>query len=101
MDYKLKPEGKNDMAQPHIFEGMWEEIIMRNAAQLAGRKVRVYIEIEDEKGTSAFPPNEKALVALRQIAKMQEGMRETDGLQTDRILRDGRAGGMYGDDTAE
>lgn len=36
-------------------------------------------------------PNEKALATLRDIAKLKEGMPETDGSQTDQMLRDGRA----------
>ena|ERR1051326_986792 len=36
------------MAQGQILEGTWEEILAQNAAQLAGRKVKVYIEPEDE-----------------------------------------------------
>ena len=47
-----------------------------------------------------FPPNEKALAALRQIKQMQQGMRHTDGSQTDRLIREGREGAMYGDDTS-
>jgi hypothetical protein len=91
--------GGKKMTQPQVLEGTWEEILTRNGAQLAGRKVKVYIEAEDEK--PAFPPNEKALAVLRQIAEMQEGMRETDGSQTDRFIREGRDGGMYCDDTTE
>ncbi len=40
--------------------------------------------------------NEEALATLRDIAKLKEGMPETDGTQTDRMLRAGRAGAMYG-----
>ena len=39
-------------------------------------------------------PNEKALATLRDIAKLKEGMPETDGSQTDQMLREGRAGAM-------
>ena len=84
------------MTQPQVLEGTWEEILTRNAAQLAGRKIRVYIEPE-EADSPAFPPNEKALAALRQIARMQLGMRDTDGSQTERIIQEGRDGGMYHD----
>ena len=76
------------MTQPQVLEGTWEEILTRNAAQLAGRKIRVYIEPE-EADSPAFPPNEKALAALRQIARMQLGMRDTDGSQTERIIQEG------------
>lgn len=45
---------------------------------------------------SAAPiPNEKALATLRDIAKLKEGMPETDGSQMDQMLRDGRAGTMF------
>ena len=46
-------------------------------------------------------PNEKALNALREIAKRQEGRRHTDGSQTERIMREGRSGAMYGSDSVE
>jgi len=42
-------------------------------------------------------PNEKALATLRDVAKLKEGMPETDGSQTDQMIRAGRAGAMYGD----
>lgn len=40
-------------------------------------------------------PNEQALATLRDIAKLKEGMPETDGSQTDQMLREGRAGAIY------
>lgn len=46
-------------------------------------------------------PNEKALTALRRIAALQEGMRYTDGSQTNKIVREGRDGGMYSDGCAK
>ena len=97
---ETQPEGKN-MTQPQVLEGTWEEILARNAAQLAGRKVKIYVEADEDMDTPAFPPNEKALAALRQIARMQEGMRHTDGSQTERIIREGRDRGMYRDDAIE
>ena len=97
MSYMLQPEVKAMSLQ--VYEGTWEEILARNAAELVGRKVKIYVEAETESETPAFPPNVKALAALRQIAKMQEGMRHTDGSQTDRIIREGRDGDMYRDDT--
>ena len=33
---------------------------------------------------------------LRNLMNLQEGMKETDGSQTDRQLREARAGGLYG-----
>ena len=43
-------------------------------------------------------PSEKARAALHEIVKRQEGRRYTDGSQTEQIIREGRAGGMYDDD---
>ena len=43
----------------------------------------------------ASVPNEKALATLRDIAKLKEAMPETDGSQTEQMLREGRAGAMY------
>ena len=57
MSWMLQPEGKN-MAQPQVLEGTREEILTHNAAHLAGRKVKVYIEAEEDIDTPASPPNE-------------------------------------------
>ncbi len=85
------------MTPSQVLEGKWEDILARNSAQLAGRKVKVYIEPDDVQSvTSTFPPNEQTLAMLRDLVKLQEGMKETDGSQTDRLLREARAGGMYG-----
>ena len=51
--------------------------------------------------TTAIAPNELALTMLRDIAGMKENMKETDGSETDRLLRAARAGAMYGADHAE
>lgn len=85
------------MAQPQVLEGIWEEILSQNGALLAGRKVRVYIEpTEVNVDTPGFPPNEQALAMLRDLAKLQEGMQETSGKDTDQRLREARDGGMCG-----
>ena len=84
------------MAQPQVLEGTWEEILACNAAQLVGRKVKIYIEAEEDIDTPAFPPNEQALAMLRDIVKLQEGMKETSGEETNERLREARAGGLYG-----
>lgn len=94
--------GVRKMTQPQVLEGQWEEILSRNGAQLAGRRVRVYIEPDETDSASlVFPPNEQALAMLRDLVKLQEGMKETDGSQTDRLLREARAGGLYGLDPTE
>jgi hypothetical protein len=45
--------------------------------------------------TAGVRPNESALETLRILADMKKNMRETDGSQTDRMIREGRAGAMY------
>lgn len=82
------------MAQ-QIIEGTWEEILSRNGTLLRGKRVKVYIESEEEEESRVFLQNEKALSALEEVAKRQQGRRHTDGSQTERIIREGRAGGMY------
>ena len=84
------------MAQPQVLEGTWEEILTHNAAQLAGRKVKVYIEAEADIDTPAFPTNEQALAMLRDLVMFQVGMKETSGEETNERLREARAGGLYG-----
>ena len=90
------------MAQPQILEGRWEEILLRNSAQLAGRMVKVYVESDEiETEVPTFPPNEQALTMIRNLVKLQESMKETDGSQTERLLREARSGGMYGIEPTE
>lgn len=85
------------MTQLQVLEGQWEEILARNSDQLAGRWVKIYIEPDETAPVpSSFPPNEQALAMLRDLEKLQEGMKETDGSQTDRLLREARMGRMYG-----
>jgi len=67
----------------------------QNIEVVANDLFRHAVESVDQNGieqAAIFPPNEKALAALRQIARMQEGMRHTDGSQTDRFIREGREG---------
>lgn len=88
-------------------EGKLEAIATQNRQNIeivANNLFRQAVESVDQneiRETAVFPPNEKALAALRQIARMQEGMRHTDGSQTDRLIREGRAGGMYRDDATQ
>jgi len=44
----------------------------------------------------AVSPNEGMLAALREIAERQQGRRHSDGSETERLLREGRAGAMWG-----
>jgi hypothetical protein len=67
-------------------------------AQLLGIRPGENISITVERETeSQATPNESVLEALRIIAEMKKGLRETDGSDTDRILREGRSGAMHGE----
>jgi len=48
-----------------------------------------------EDGTS-FAPNRVALAILKQVRDRQQDRRETDGSRTQELIREARAGGMYG-----
>lgn len=60
-----------------------------------GQKLQIQID-QDAALPPQTGPNEKALGALREIARRQKGRRHTDGSQTDELLQSGRAGAMYG-----
>jgi hypothetical protein len=87
------------MAQPRVIEGTWDELAAHAEELRAYPKLTLIVPPVEE--TSQVAPNEKALAALREIARRQEGRRHTDGSQTERIIREGRAGAMYGDDPSE
>ena len=58
-----------------------------------GQEIAIDIEAMS---VETVKPNESALETLRILAEMKKDMRETDGTQTDRMIREARAGAMYG-----
>ena len=79
-----------------VLEGTWEEIT-RHAKNLVGRKVRLLI-LEDE----VLPkPNQKALDIIQKVQDKQKNMRFTAGEKAVDIVRRGRAGEMFNDDSNE
>ncbi|MGH9854193.1 MAG: hypothetical protein ACREBD_30485 [Blastocatellia bacterium] len=74
-----------------VLEGTWEEILT-HSDDLAGKHVRLTV-IEE---APAVQPNEAMLQAMQQVAQMQAGMRYTSGEDTQRLLREARAGRMFG-----
>ena len=80
-----------------VYEGTWEEVAA-HAEDFAGKHVR--LTVVDE--TPSKPePNYGMLEALRRAEEIQRGMRFTDGSDTQRLLREARAGGMYGYEPTE
>ena len=79
-----------------VLEGTWEEIA-QHADELAGKRVR--LTVLDE--APAVRPNEAMLAALRAIEERSKDMPFTSGEDTQRLLREARAGAMYGYDPCD
>jgi len=59
---------------------------------------KVHIHFDPIQETLVGKPNEGMLTVLRDIAERQKGRGHTDGSTTDAMLREGRAGAMWGHD---
>jgi hypothetical protein len=83
--------------EQQIFEGRWEDFVLP-ASQLAGKGVRITV-IE---GGEEMRPNE-GMLAVLQRAKERAKEAPQSGSTKDslKILRDGRAGKMFGYDPVE
>src|SRR5947207_11376388 len=101
----MKAEVRRSSTKPEVVEA---EVIEGTGAELAeqlrlperaDRRFRV-VSMQ-EKATEAVPlpdvaPNAKALAALSQIAENQIDRPYSDGSDTQRLIREARAGAMYG-----
>lgn len=76
-----------------VLEGTWEEIA-RQAKDLTGRKVRLFV-LDDEESSR---PNQRALDILQKIHDRQKDMHFTSGEKGVDIVRRGRAGEMFDND---
>ncbi len=65
-----------------------------------GDKVHIQLA-HDADDMPQFRPNEGMLAALQMIAERQKGKRYTYASDTDRMLRDGRAGAIWGNTPLE
>ena len=74
-----------------IFEGTWEEVV-QHSEELAGKHVRVTV-IEEP---PTVQPNLAMQEALRKVAERNQGKPLTSGEDTQRMLREARAGRMWG-----
>jgi hypothetical protein len=59
------------------------------------------ISFAPDNSETNFPPNEKGLAIMREIAERHKNRPHTDGSDTLRLLREARAGAMYGYDPTE
>lgn len=65
-----------------------------------GDKVHIQLD-QPVQVTPASKANEGMIAVLREIAERQKGRRHTDGSATDDLLREARAGAMWGHDPIE
>src|SRR5260370_206455 len=77
-------------------EGSWEEVVAEGGG-VAGRRVRVTVvdAAENGQGDEAMSPAERFAAAMRELEADQE-MPFTPGGDGVAIIREGRAGAMYG-----
>lgn len=76
-----------------VYEGTREQLVEHLSRLPHGNKYKMTVTPEQP---NLIAPNEQALAMLRDIALMKEHMKETDGLETDRLLREAIAGAMCG-----
>jgi hypothetical protein len=86
------------MAQAQVYEGTPEQLVKHLNRLPNTNKYKMTVTPEE---ATPIAPNEQALSMLRDIARMKENMKETDGSETDRLLREARSGAMYGVDPTE
>ncbi|HZP80683.1 MAG TPA: hypothetical protein VFB21_03515 [Chthonomonadaceae bacterium] len=67
---------------------------------IPGEEVTVSVE-RNSSQAPAFPPNEKGLAIMRQIAELQKDMPYSDNTNTLKLLHEARAGAMYDRDPIE
>ena len=89
---------EENMAQPHVYQGTPEQLIKHLDRLPHTNKYKMMVTPEE---ASPIAPNEQALAMLRDIARMKENMKASDGSETDRLLRQARAGAMYGANPTE
>ena len=82
--------------ETQIFEGVWEDVT-QHASEFSGKRVRVTV-LEEE---TAPAPNEAMLTALRKVAERSKHMPFSAGEDTLQMLREARAGKMFGYDASE
>ncbi len=80
--------------ETQIFEGVWEEVT-QHASEFSGKRVRVTVLEPTPQ------PNEAMIMALRKVAERSKNMPFSAGEDSMQMLREARAGKMFGYDTSE
>jgi hypothetical protein len=79
-----------------IIEGTWDEIASHADDLRRFPKLKLIVPEEPEDTDVPVTPNQKMLDILAELRDRQKGRRYTSSADTDRLLREARAGGMYG-----
>jgi hypothetical protein len=58
---------------------------------------KIEIDLADTAFEGSPKPNEKALAVMQDLANWKKDMPESDPSDTNRIIREGRSGAMYGE----
>ncbi len=66
-----------------------------------GEEVSVSVNRNNRETNTTFPPNEKGLAAMREIAERQKNQPSTEGSDVVKLIREARTGAMYGYDLTE
>ncbi len=95
---------KSNVSGEEVIEGTGAELAEQlRLPERADRRFRV-VSMREKSGEAPSPgvaPNAKAAAALCQIAENQKDRPYSDGSDTQRLLREARAGAMYGYDPSE
>ncbi len=86
----------NEIMETQTFEGVWEDLT-QHASEFSGKRVRITVLEEQPTALS----NEAMLTALRKIAERSKTMPFSTGEDSLQILREARAGKMFGYDASE
>jgi choline dehydrogenase-like flavoprotein len=83
--------------EQRIFEGKWEDCML-HASELAGKRVRITV-LEEGK---LIRPNEAMLAALQRARERAKQTPQSGSTEESlKLLRDGRAGKIFGYDPSE
>lgn len=77
-----------------VIEGTWDELAAH--AEDLRRHPKLTLIVPETAEEPAPAVNQGMLDALREISERQQGRRSTSPENTDRLIREARAGGMYG-----
>src|SRR5579871_6797657 len=94
---RLSPELQRKLESLATQNGQDIDVVANHLFQKAVES----LDRSDSESAPTFPPNEKMLAILSKIAESHKDRPFTDGSETDRLLREARAGAMFGYDPTE